>query len=167
MTSYGDATGRSGLHCDRSPNIAGGVSMVIVSRLRRRLLPLALVTFAFGTLLVGSGEAASSASVVDYSQCANKGAAAGACQSWINGTLNGNNSTYSEDQSIPQRLILSIPAGSTLDQSVEFTYLDRKGTHHAYDSLATWNKTLANADRCQGLSGANCVESPTSTAPDV
>src|SRR5262249_17243465 len=50
---------------------------------------------------------------------------------------------------------------------ITIKYLARKGQggvgNHAYDSLATWNYTQANADRCQGIPASECVAGPPST----
>jgi uncharacterized repeat protein (TIGR01451 family) len=103
------------------------------------------------------------ASVLDYSQCQNgpAGTVQLACDRWGNGILNSSNSHYAEDQVTPQRLLLSTPSGST--NTVTIRYMTRKGSAnvHAYDSLATWNYTQVNADRCQGLKSADC---PSGTA---
>jgi hypothetical protein len=117
---------------------------------------MALIGLIFG-VLIGGGSFASAAkgpSIDDYSQCTDgtadddfKG-----CESWINGILNTNNSTYHEDEVTPQRLVVN-----GLSTGVEHTflirYLIKKADAHAYDSLATWNFTQTDADPCQGLTG--------------
>ena len=114
-------------------------------------------TLISGTVIAASG---TDASVVDYSQCANGApgstGATDDCvpKGWIFGILNANNSQYREDQVTAQRLILSLPAGGpTSGRTIKIKWLVRKGTHHAYDSLATWDYTQQNADPCQSLSG--------------
>lgn len=139
-------------------------------RAKQRWLVLMTVVAYTLTLMTTGALAApgTGASVVDYSQCANN--APGSTQDtadskdcvpkgWIFGILNANNSQYAEDQVTAQRLILSLPAGGSLvDRTIQLKWLVRKGVHHAYDSLATWNYTQVNADACQSLSG------PTTTA---
>jgi uncharacterized repeat protein (TIGR01451 family) len=132
-----------------------------------------------GVLATGGSVLAASptdASVNDYEQCANdKPGSAGdptACSAtphgWINGILNAQNSRYAEDQVTAQRLGLDVPAGGALTgRSITIRYLARKGQggvgNHAYDSLATWNFTQTNADRCQELLAADCPGGSAST----
>jgi Bacterial Ig-like domain (group 3) len=114
-------------------------------------------TFGFGPF-GGVGLAASTASVVDFSQCANDPAPVDACAGgWINGILNGSNSDYHEGEVVPQRLVLTLPAGSPgTGRTITLQYETRKGTVHAYDSLATWNHSQTAAGRCDGLAAADC-----------
>jgi uncharacterized repeat protein (TIGR01451 family)/fimbrial isopeptide formation D2 family protein len=102
----------------------------------------------------GKGGGTSTA-VLEYSQCQNGGPPSSRldCEKWGNGILNSSNSHYAEDQVTPQRLLLSTSSGST--NTVTIRYMTRKGSAnaHAYDSLATWNVTQTQADRCQGISG--------------
>jgi uncharacterized repeat protein (TIGR01451 family) len=130
-----------------------------------------------GVLVAGGSVLAApstDASVNDYAQCANDkpGSATDPTdcvpQGWINGILNENNSQYTEDQVTPQRLGLDLPNnGPTTGRTITIKYLARKGTgsagNHAYDSLATWNHTETNADRCQGLAAADCPGGAAST----
>jgi uncharacterized repeat protein (TIGR01451 family) len=123
-----------------------------------------------GALVAGGSVLAASstdASVNNYQQCANDkpGSATDPTdcvpQGWINGILNANNSQYTEDQVTAQRLGLDVPSGGPLTgRTITIKYLARKGQggagNHAYDSLATWNITETNADRCQGLAAADC-----------
>jgi uncharacterized repeat protein (TIGR01451 family) len=133
----------------------------------------------FGALMAGGSVFAASstdASVNNYQQCANdKPGSVGdptdcVPQGWINGILNAQNSQYSEDQVTAQRLGLDIPAGGpTTGRTITLKYLARKGQggvgNHAYDYLATWNYTQANADRCQDLLPADCPGGSASTFP--
>jgi uncharacterized repeat protein (TIGR01451 family) len=111
--------------------------------------------------------AASTFNAEDYAQCANDkppSTATDCPQSWINGILNANNSHYAEDQVTPQRLQVDFDTAG--DHSVTLSYLTRKGTHHAYDSLATWNTTQTTALRCQSLpTNVNCIGGSASTLP--
>jgi hypothetical protein len=76
----------------------------------------------------------------------------------IFGILNANNSQYHEDQVTFQRLILTLPKGGpTSGRTLTLKYLVRKGTHHAYDSLATWDDNIAGtvANACASLNPPN------------
>src|SRR5436190_19135458 len=150
------------------------------SKRRRRFLFVPIFVAALVGLLAlatgGSVIAAPStdASVSDYRQCANdKPGSVGdptdcVPQGWINGILNAQNTQYSDDQVTPQRLDLVVPSGGpATDRTITIRYLARKGQggvgNHAYDSLATWNYTQANADRCQDLAPADCPGGSAST----
>jgi hypothetical protein len=140
------------------------------SKKRRRFLlaPVLLVAIvAIGALMTGGSVFAApstDASVSEYSQCANGAppSTTTACpQNWINGILNPNNSGYHEDQNTAQRLFLDLPRnGPTTGRKIILKYLARKGQggvgNHAYDSLGQWNYTQTSADRCQGVTAANC-----------
>jgi uncharacterized repeat protein (TIGR01451 family) len=140
------------------------------------ILVAALVVL--GALVAGGSVLAApstDASVNNYQQCANNypGSATDPTdcvpQGWINGILNANNSQYTEDQVTAQRLGLDVPSGGPLtDRTITIKYLARKGQggggNHAYDSLATWNFTQTNADRCQDLAAADCPGDPASTS---
>ena len=133
---------------------------------------LAVSAAGAATLLIATVSGAApgtGASVSTFDQCANGGPPSTATDcpgSWINGTLNSNNSHYGEDDVTPQRVILELPKSSpTTGRSVEISYLTRKGGVHAYDSLATWNHTQTSADRCSGIPAGDCVPGPASTFP--
>src|SRR5947209_1849723 len=132
-------------HALRSPAFRKTTQLIVV------------LTIAFATIgNVTPAFAAGSVSVGDYSQCANGKPGTittppNACVSWINGDLNAQNSQFHEDQVVPQRLVLTLGKSDTLtDHTITLQYLARKGSAsaHAYDSLATWNYTVGNADRC-------------------
>ena len=78
---------------------------------------------------------------------------------WINSILQGSNSHYREDEVVPQRLLMTIPAGGDT-HTLTINYLARKGDTHAYDSLATWDHTQDQATPCQGLAASICSGSP-------
>jgi hypothetical protein len=147
-------------------------------RFRFLLMPILVAALVvLGALVAGGSVLAASstdASVNNYQQCANDkpGSATDPTdcvpQGWINGILNANNSQYTEDQVTAQRLGLDVPSGGPLTgRTITIKYLARKGQggagNHAYDSLATWNFTQANADRCQGLAAADCPGEPPTT----
>jgi hypothetical protein len=107
---------------------------------------------------------------VDYAQCANGAppSVSLACpDGWLNGILQAQNSHYSEDQVTPQRAEVNVPAGAVAEHTMTFTYQARKGSAetHAYDSLATWNWTQREADRCQGLAAIDCPSGAFSAFP--
>ena len=153
------------------------------SKRKRRFLFLPILVAALvgvGALVTGGSVLAApstDANVNDYAQCANDKPGSLTptvdptdCvpQGWINGILNANNSQYREDQVTPQRVGLDLPNnGPTTGRTITVTYLARKGQggagNHAYDSLATWNYTETNADRCQGLLAADCPSGSAST----
>jgi hypothetical protein len=143
------------------------------SKRRRRFLYVPFLVAALvvlGALVTGGSVLAApgtDANVNNYQQCANdKPGSVGDTtdcvpQGWINGILNANNSQYHEDQVTAQRLGLDLPSGGPLTgRTITLKYLARKGQggvgNHAYDSLATWNFTQTNANRCQGLAAADC-----------
>src|SRR5689334_8845201 len=143
------------------------------------LVPSLVAAFVVLGALVAGGSVfaapSTDASVNNYQQCANdKPGSVGDptdCdpQGWINGILNANNSQYREDQVTPQRVGLDLPNnGPTTGRTITIKYLARKGQggagNHAYDSLATWNYTETNADRCQGLLAADCPGGSASTS---
>ncbi len=131
--------------------IRRSLAVVSVSALATLVLPLSGVAQAAG----GDG-------IDDYSQCQN-GSGLLSCTGWTNGILNASNSTYREDGVTPQRLVMgfTIPGAHT----VQISYLTLAGTHHAYDSLATWNHTETAANRCQDIIASLCVGGAVSTFP--
>ena len=130
---------------------------------RRRWLSIAASAILVGSLGLQTVAAAKpvSPTFVDYAQCANgqpPSTSLGCPDGWINGILQASNSHYSEDQVTPQRAEVNVPAGAAASHTMTFTYQARKGSAqtHAYDSLATWNWTQRDADRCDGLAAADC-----------
>jgi hypothetical protein len=140
---------------------------------------------------VSSSAPSGPVSFVDYSQCANgapnsePAAEADDCipQGWLNGIMQASNSHFREGDVTPQRALLDINTTSgtctTGDTSgchtITLRYQARKGTTHAYDSLATWNHTVSDANRCQGLTlnadqqaaiDCNASGNPTNNTPD-
>ncbi len=107
------------------------------------------------------------ATFVDFAQCANNAtpsSATGCPGGWINGILQASNSHYAEDSVVPQRLEVKVPQGSpATGRTIQIEFQDRKGSTHAYDSLATWNLTQTTADRCAGLTASECVGGAAST----
>ena len=115
-----------------------------------------------------SGLVSAADGIDDYSQCQIGNPNAGLdCESWINGILNATHNNYSEDEVVPQRLVIDFD--DTDVHTVTLSYMTRKdssGANHAYDYLATWNHTYVNADRCQSLGNpALCVGGVADTFP--
>lgn len=101
------------------------------------------------------------ANFADFAQCANDPSPSVATNcpgGWINGILQSSNSHYGEDNVVPQRAEVSLPSGgSGSGRTLVMRYQARKGTIHAYDSMATWNFTQTTADRNQGLNPSDVV----------
>jgi hypothetical protein len=141
--------------------------------------------------ITSSGAATGAVSFVDYAQCANGApnteppADADDCipQGWLNGIMQASNSHFREGDVTPQRALLGINTSSTTCtdantsgcHSITLEYQARKGTTHAYDSLATWNRTVVDANRCQELTlslaqqaaiKCNASGNPTTNTPD-
>jgi uncharacterized repeat protein (TIGR01451 family) len=138
---------------------------------RKPLFVYAAVTALLGSLSVAvtaTAAPSSTPTVSDFAQCANGAppSTSLSCPSgWTNGILQGSNSHYHEDEVVPQRTMLSVPAAGTgTSHTISFSYLTRKDSAHAhaYDSLTTWNMTQKAADRCAGLPSK--VSCPTGTA---
>lgn len=94
------------------------------------------------------------------------------CDSWINGILNATQNEYSEDDVVPQRLVLDFGNAAQLnaEHSIQIQYMARKDSsaqHHAYDYLATWNYTFIDADECLGLNPNLCVPDDDPTGADA
>ena len=98
-------------------------------------------------------------------QCENGGppSTSKACPGgWVSGSLNSTNSHYREDEVVPQRLLMTIPAGGDT-HTLTISYMARKkggSNAHAFDYLATWDHTQSDATPCQGLAAAICSGSP-------
>ena len=105
----------------------------------------------------------------DYAQCQignPKPVGLDCAEKWTNGILNATHNDYAEDEVVPQRLLMDF--GGPGAHSVTISYMARKdssGQHHAYDSLATWNHTYTNADRCQEPTATDCIGGSQSTFP--
>lgn len=107
-----------------------------------------------------------------YDQCANDdgdgyGGDPGACD-WINGNLQGNNSTYNEGDATVQRLHLTdlVPGTS---HTVTFKYGTTKGGKHAYDYLTTWDWSedwITLADLCDTIAGCTIASQMQFPIPD-
>ncbi len=83
----------------------------------------------------------------DFQQAANAGAP-GYDISFLNGILNGSNSTYFEGVGIPQRIVLTGLTGSS--HSLSFRHLATKGGSHAYDFIMSWEQAVQTASYIGG-----------------
>src|SRR5687767_6663747 len=98
---------------------------VLLALLLNLLLPLSRA---------GVGPVAAADGISDYSQCQIGNPNAGLdCESWINGILNATHNNYSEDEVVPQRLVIDFD--DTDVHTVTLSYMTRKdssGANHAY-----------------------------------
>jgi len=121
---------------------------------------------------LGSGAAATTFTdanpSADLDQCANDPApspSTDGCNSnasdWVNGNLGASKSVYFEGDSIPYRMKFSNL--SLASHSVTIEWDTTKSSTHAIDYLTAFNRTVANANPCLGISG--CGASTTFTIP--
>jgi len=128
----------------------------------------AVVQVAFlGTsmLVVPAGALAANPSA-DLDQCANQPAPSSPTDGcdpdlWVNGNLGASKSTYREGDSIPYRMRFDNLSLGSHDVIIEWD--TTKAGKHAIDYLTTWNRTVADADPCVGVSG--CSTSTTFAIP--
>ncbi len=102
----------------------------------RRAAVIGLVTL-LASVAPLSNAAASSVNV-DFAQCANGSPMASGC-SWINGDLNGQNSTYYEGDATTQVVGLSGLAAGTY--TLNLSYASTVKSQHAYDFLTNYNES--------------------------
>lgn len=127
-----------------------------------RLLLVSALAAAGLTVATAPPAAAADATVAGFQQCANGTGTALTCAGgWINGSMQSGNSHFREDDVVPQRVVINLPADNAL-HTLTFTFQDRKGSVHAYDSLGTWNTTVEDADPCGGIAATLCAGTPTS-----
>ena len=68
------------------------------------------------------------------------------------GTIQGNNSRYGEGDAIPLRFVASLPAGSTNTVLLKYDF-SSGGTQRFFDSLASYNASIQNAEPTNGITG--------------
>jgi hypothetical protein len=121
------------------------------------------VIVAQAALMVGQASAANPSANLD--QCANDplpsshldGCNSAATQ-WVNGNLGASKSVYFEGDSIPYRMRFdNLAAGS---HTVTIKWDTTKSGKHAIDYLTTYNRTVANANPCLGVSGCVYPDTP-------
>ena len=103
----------------------------------------------------------------DLDQCANGPAPSPntdgcdtAAGDWVNGNVGASKANYFEGDSLPYRILFgSLVPGSS--HTVTIAWDTTKGGKHALDYLTTFNRTVANANPCLGVSGCG---SPTTFA---
>jgi DNA/RNA endonuclease YhcR with UshA esterase domain len=96
----------------------------------------------------------------DLDQCANdplpspstNGCSTTAAE-WVNGNLGASKSSYFEGDSIPYRL--KFDNLSLTSHTVVIEWDTTKSSKHAIDYLTTFNRTVATANPCLGVSGCN------------
>ncbi|HET7449700.1 MAG TPA: hypothetical protein VFJ78_03830 [Gaiellaceae bacterium] len=124
-------------------------------------------TTSSGTLTASSSftDANASASI---DQCANDPApspstdgCSASASDWVNGNLGASKSSYFEGDSIPYRLAFGNL--SLASHSVTIEWDTTKSGTHAIDYLTSFNRTVATADPCLGVSG--CSASTTFPIP--
>jgi uncharacterized repeat protein (TIGR01451 family) len=131
----------------------------------KALLAFVQATFMASTLLVVPALAANPSA--SLSQCANDpapspstdGCSASAAD-WVNGNLGASKSSYNEGDSIPYRLTFDSLATSG-SHTVTIEWDTTKSGKHAIDYLTTYNRTVATANPCLGVSGCTFPGSPT------
>jgi uncharacterized repeat protein (TIGR01451 family) len=77
---------------------------------------------------------------------------------WQNGDLNGNNSAYPPDGSVPFRL--SVTGLSAGQHTIHINYDWTAGGHHAYDFLASVDAFITGVNVCAPNGGSGALPSP-------
>ncbi|MFH1366444.1 MAG: SdrD B-like domain-containing protein [Patescibacteria group bacterium] len=122
---------------------------------------------SLGVFLVPTSASAANPSA-NLDQCANDPApspSTDGCSTsssdWVNGNLNQSKSVYYEGDSIPYRMLFD---SLSLDShTVTIEWDTTKGGKHAIDYITTYNRTVATANPCLGVSG--CSASTTFPIP--
>jgi uncharacterized repeat protein (TIGR01451 family) len=150
------------------PNPRRSRSSRIGRGLSKAFLAIVQGTFIASTLLVAPVIAANPSASLD--QCANDPApslATDGCSTsatqWVNGNLGASKSFYREGDSIPYRLTFDNLA-TTGTHTVTIEWDTTKSSKHAIDFLTTYNRTVADANPCLGVTGCVFPDSP-STFP--
>jgi hypothetical protein len=83
----------------------------------------------------------------DIDQCANL---TPGCQ-WVNGELGHQNSSYTEGDSVPFRVKLTnLTVGETYTYTINWDATDNPTPNHGYDYLTSYNRTVTDANVCDG-----------------
>jgi hypothetical protein len=83
---------------------------------------------------------------------------------WVNGNLGASKSAYQEGDSIPYRMRFdNLTPGATIHH-VTIEWDTTKSSKHAIDFLTTYNRTVADANPCLGVSGCTGSGSTTNGA---
>mgnify|MGYP003350386752 CR=1 FL=1 len=75
-----------------------------------------------------------------------------AASEWVNGNVNGAKANYLEGDSLPYRLTFG-GLDTAVPHQVTIEWDSTKGGKHAIDYLTGFNRTVATADPCLGVSG--------------
>jgi hypothetical protein len=140
-------------------------------RSRRWPLPLSLLLTGIvilGALLFGVSGAIGASSTATLDQCANGSAPSpntDGCNSnasdWVSGNLGSSKAVYLEGDSVPYRLRMTNLSPSSHTVTIEWD--TTKSGKHALDYLTTFNRTVANANPCLGVT--NCGSPSTFAIP--
>jgi uncharacterized repeat protein (TIGR01451 family) len=120
-------------------------------------LAIVVNTGMVGVLLQPSAVKAANPSA-NLDQCANDQApspnttgCATAANEWVNGNVNESKSVYLEGDSVPYRLLLDNLSIGTHNVVIEWD--TTKADKHALDYITTYNRTVADANPCLGVTG--------------
>lgn len=103
--------------------------------------------------VVNSAVDAQSKPSVNIDQCENISSVCDSSNAgnWINGNLGQNNSNYPEGSSVPFRAVMTdLVVDQTYSVVLEWD-TTVNGGDHAFDYLTTFNRTVATADPCAGI----------------
>src|SRR5437868_6859091 len=133
--------------------------------MKRRLGTLLGTLALLSSMLVDAGGVYAANQAANLDQCGNDPApslttdgcsGAPADTGWVNGNLGASKSVYHEGDSIPYRMTLTNLAGGTsFVHTITIQWDTAKAGKHALDYLTKWNRTVANANPCLGVSGCS------------
>ena len=142
-----------------------------------RLAPATILGLAFAlfALLCWVGAVAADAAnpSASLSQCANDpfpSPSTDGCSgapgenNWVNGNVNGSKANYFEGDSLPYRLVMdNLDTG--VPHTVTIEWDTTKSGKHALDYLTSFDRTVATANPCLGVSGCSAASSTTFPIP--
>jgi hypothetical protein len=131
--------------------------------LRRQKIPALMLLCIFSLFATFVTVALAANPSANLDQCANGAAPSpntdgcnASASDWLNGNLGANKANYFEGDSVPYRITMSgLTTGAGNPHSVTITWDTTKSSKHALDYLTTFNRTVANADPCLGVSGCS------------
>jgi hypothetical protein len=123
---------------------------------------IAVLALAMGGLLLTNNQvptvqAANPSATLD--QCANgtnldQNGCDGIDGQWVNGNLNASKALYYEGDSVPYRMrFANLPANTQHTVTIEWD--TTKSSKHALDYITVFNRTVADANPCLGVSGCD------------
>src|SRR6266498_3097291 len=129
----------------------------ITRMLGQHKTPVITLLMIFSLLATFASAAFAANQSANLDQCANDptpSPSSDGCNSnasqWVNGNLGASKSVYVEGDSIPYRL--RFDNLSLASHTVVIEWDTTKSDKHAIDYLTTFNRTVANADACLGVS---------------